>query len=209
MARPSLTQATLDSYRHDLHAGHGQALTALLHPGESLEEFSVARVSASVKAPPMRLLPRSDRIEDWAERAVRVQAAIDYAPGDAFFRVVGRLTGTRPAMTGGWEGEAGRFVILVFAASKQKWTIERQFCLARTDRRLVLLTAPWMSGTQPLRLLAEYPSGSIILDPDWQLRPGSNLVDVRFADGSTLEFTAEFPASALLAQVLGRPVQLP
>ncbi|MGH6737668.1 MAG: hypothetical protein ACREDY_01300 [Bradyrhizobium sp.] len=209
MAKPSLTQATLDTYRHDLHARHGQALAALLQPGESLEELSVARLSASVKAPPMRLLPKGSRIEDWGERAARVQTAIDYAPGNAFFGVVGRLTSTRPSMTGGWDGEAGRFVILVFAASRQKWTMERQFCLARTNRRLVLLTAPWTSGTRPFRLLTEYPSGSLVLNPDWKLRPGGNRVDVGFADGSTLEFRAEFPAGALLAQVLGSPVKLP
>jgi hypothetical protein len=209
MAKPSLTQATLDSYRQDLHAKYGQALAALLQPGESPGEFALARLAPTVKAPPTRLLPKGGRVEDWAERAVRVQAAVDYAPGDAFFRVVGRLTRDKPAMTGGWEAEAGRFVILVFAAAKQRWTMERHFCLARTDRRLLLLTEPSMTGARPLRLLTEYPSGSIMLDPDWQLRPGGNEADVGFADGSTLQLRAEFPAGALLAQVLGRPVSLP
>jgi hypothetical protein len=208
MAKRSLTQEQVEEYRQQLLAKHDSELRKLLEPGEALQGVAMARIGTSIKEPPMRYLPEGDQVSDWLERFGRAGVAVQFGPGNALSRVADFLLREKPKISGGWESQAGQFVILVAAAAKRDWTIPRDLSLVATGRRVLLMTSPGLYGLRPFKSLIEYTPGAIAVRPGWQLKPGDNEVDVGFADGSWLSLTAELPAGpALIAQLLGSPVQ--
>jgi hypothetical protein len=208
MAKRSLTQEQVEEYRQQLLAKHEGALRELLEPGEALHGVAEARIGASVKDPPRRYLPQGDRVSQWLERFERAGDAVQFGPGNALSRVADFLLREKPSISGGWESQAGQFVIMVAAAAKRDWTNARHLSLVVTGRRVLLMTSPGLYGLRPFKLLREYAPGAIAVRPGWQRKPGDHEADVGFADGSWLSLTAEAPAgSALIAQLLGSPAQ--
>src|SRR5690242_2120677 len=167
MAKRSLTQEQVEEYRQRSLAQHDSAVRELLEPGETLHGVATASLHIMIKDPPLRYMPKGDRLDNWLARFERAGDKVEFAPGDAFWRFTGFLTREKPSMSGGWESQAGQFAIIVFAAGKQGRTDPRYLSLAVTDRRLLLMTRP---GLRSFRLLREYAPGAIAVRPGWQLK---------------------------------------
>ncbi|MGW3117863.1 hypothetical protein ACWDBW_12085 [Streptomyces sp. NPDC001107] len=85
---------------------------------------------------------------------------------------------------GGWQSDAGRFVIAVRAADGRGLYENDNFLLTFTDRRVLLLSSPRSPERETPELLAEYPRQVLALRSEPHPARHRNRVDVAFPDGS-------------------------
>lgn len=85
---------------------------------------------------------------------------------------------------GGWQSDAGRFVIAVRAADGRGLYENNSFLLTFTDRRVLLLNSPLSPERETPELLAEYPRKVLALRSEPHPARHRNRVDVAFPDGS-------------------------
>ncbi|MER6421695.1 hypothetical protein [Streptomyces sp. NPDC001137] len=85
---------------------------------------------------------------------------------------------------GGWQSDAGRFVIAVRAAGGRGLYENDSFLLTFTDRRVLLLSSPRSPERETPELLAEYPRQVLALRSEPHPARHRNRLDVAFPDGS-------------------------
>ena len=85
---------------------------------------------------------------------------------------------------GGWQSDAGRFVIAVRAADGRGLYENDSFLMAFTDRRVLLLSSPRSPERETPELLAEYPRQVLALRSEPHPARHRNRVDLAFPDGS-------------------------
>ncbi|MEV6942456.1 hypothetical protein AB0N07_10705 [Streptomyces sp. NPDC051172] len=85
---------------------------------------------------------------------------------------------------GGWQSDAGRFVIAVRAADGRGLYENDSFLLTFTDRRVLLLSSALSPEREAPELLAEYPRQALALRSEPHPARHRNRVDLAFPDGS-------------------------
>lgn len=85
---------------------------------------------------------------------------------------------------GGWQSDAGRFVIAVRAADGRGLYENNSFLLTFTDRRVLLLSSALSPERETPELLAEYPRQVLALRSKPHPARHRNRVDLAFPDGS-------------------------
>jgi hypothetical protein len=158
---PSTDQ--IEEYRLRSLSEYGPRIEPLLEPGETLRAVGYGDL-ASVKHPPRRYLPQEHGIWGFLDRVDDLGNKLDFGPSDAFFGLIGFLLRIPPDFRGGWNSQAGRFVIAVSAAAKQNSESMRYLFLGLTDRRVLLAVPPRHFLTRPgdpAQVLGSYGPGQI------------------------------------------------
>lgn len=206
MAKAPPTPQEVDEHRRDLLAKHTGVITPFLQPGEPLTGVVMVALRAG-KEPPAKYLAQGSRLDRILARAGRAEDVMDFGVPNAFWGAVSKAARVPAAMQGGWDSHAGSFAITVWAAAKQDNTSSRQFSLAFTGHRVLILTRPSLYGVKPLRMLGEIPPSEIAAPPGWH--PGmksASDIDLLFSDGSSIAVGTDTKAdTSLLAQLLGSP----
>jgi hypothetical protein len=85
---------------------------------------------------------------------------------------------------GGWQSDAGRFVIAVRAGDRRGSYENNSFLLTFTDRRALLLSSPLSPERETPELFGEYPRHVLALRSEPHPARHRNRVDLAFPDGS-------------------------
>ncbi|MFF4800066.1 hypothetical protein ACFY1U_16920 [Streptomyces sp. NPDC001351] len=113
------------------------------------------------------LMAPVEKVEDWFWR------------GFGMWRLVrGRV------WQGGWESDAGRFVIAVRSGDRRGSYENDRFLLTFTDRRVLLLSSSSSREHETPELFAEYPRHVVRLRSEPHPARHRNRVDLAFPDGS-------------------------
>ncbi|MFF4505494.1 hypothetical protein [Streptomyces sp. NPDC001401] len=124
-----------------------------------------ARGAIAVLAAPVEAL--ANKLEEWLFRGFGIRRLVR-----------GRV------WQGGWDSDAGRFVIAVRAGDRRGEYENNRFLLTFTDRRVLLLSAPGLSEREPPELFGEYPRHVLALRSEPHPARHRNRVDLAFPDGS-------------------------
>ncbi len=85
---------------------------------------------------------------------------------------------------GGWQSDAGRFVIAVRAGDRRGSFENNSFLLTFTDRRVLLLSSPSSPERETPELFGEFPRHMLALRSEPHPARHRKRVDVAFPDGS-------------------------
>ncbi|GAA3794274.1 hypothetical protein GCM10022403_030180 [Streptomyces coacervatus] len=156
-----------------------------LASGEQLYgAFSAGLDPLAPERAPRRCRPRRGGIAVVGVLVAPVQE-LAYKLEDWFWRGFGirRLIRGR-VWQGGWESDAGRFVIAVRAGDRRGEYENNRFLLTFTDRRVLLLSSPLSPERETPELFGEYPRHVIRLRSEPHPARHRNRVDLAFPDGS-------------------------
>jgi hypothetical protein len=198
------TADQIEQYRLRSLSEYGPRIQLLLQPGEPLRVVAYGNIM-SIKDPPRRYLPAEHGIRGFLDHMADVSMKLDDVAGDALFGLLNFLARTPPDFRGGWDSQAGRFVIAVSGAAKQNGDGLRHLFLAVTDRRVLLAAPPprFLSRSSgPARFIGDYQIGQIGLHTGKRRGTDDDEVVLGFPDRSYVSMSLNgFPSSRLNARL--------
>lgn len=182
---------------------YGSQLQPVLAPEEALYAAIPVRLDSDIKDPPSKVLPKSPGLGGHLGGTLERVAPV-LVPTETVLTGLFNMA-SRKVWEGGWNSDAGQFVIAVYPCKHAEGSaiLGASLQFVRTDRRILVVHLPRRSKNPTVTLIAQFGPGQLCNRPEPPPKRQKYRTDVVFPDGSWLALQADAPQQAdLLRRVL-------